>query len=71
MGVEDEVDWHTMVAVDKSTKKGTEAVPTAIPNPSRAGRVKVVPQTGKQRPKWNVGIVASSVKIRTLDMTML
>ena len=41
VGVEDEVDWHTTMAVDKSRKEGTEVVPTRVLDPPQAGRSQV------------------------------
>ena len=35
-----------------------EVVPTVVLDPAQARGVKVAPETGKQRPKWNVGTVA-------------
>ena len=58
MGVEDEVGQHTTVATENSRKEGTEEVATVVLNPPQVGGVKAVPETGKQRPTRNAGIVA-------------
>ena len=55
VGVGDEVDRHAIVVANRSRKEGTEAVPTTVPYPPQGGGVKAAPETGKQRPKRNVG----------------
>ena len=52
-----EVDRHAMVATDKSRIKGIIDMPTTVLDPPRVGGVKAVPETSKQRPQWNAGIV--------------
>ena len=64
VGVEDEVDWHTTMAVDKSRKEGTEVVPIAVPDHPQVGGVKAAPEISKQRPNKNVGIVAGKATTR-------
>ena len=56
MGVEDEVDRHTIVAAKKSMKEGTEGVKTIVWDLPRG--VKVVPETSKQKPIQNVRTIA-------------
>ena len=53
----DNVGRHAMEAADKSKTEGIIEILTANPNPPEAGKVKVAPETNKQRTKRNVGIV--------------
>ena len=58
MGMEDMVGPHAIAATDKSKNKGRGILSTAVPDPPQAGGVKATPETGNQRPTWNVDIVA-------------
>ena len=58
MIVVDEALRHTMEAVDKSKTEGIIVMPTTVLDPPKVGGVKAVPETGKESPQWNVGIVA-------------
>ena len=46
-----------MMAADKSKIRGIIDMPTTVLDPPRVGGVKAVPETSKQRPRWNAGIV--------------
>ena len=54
----DEVDWHTMVVVDKSKIKGIIDMLTIVLNPPRGGGVKAASKTSNQRLTQNASIVA-------------
>ena len=57
--MEDEADQYAPVTTDKSRKADTEVRRhNGGPDPPQVGGVKAVPETAKQRPKRNVGIVA-------------
>ena len=64
MGVEDEVDRHTIVEANKSRKEGTEGVLTVVLDLPQAGGVKAAPEIGKQKLTRNVGIVARKATMR-------
>ena len=58
MVIVDEVGRHTMEVLDKSKTEGIRAVLTAVPDPWEVGGVKAVPETSKESPQRNVGIVS-------------
>ena len=62
--MEEGLDRHTLVAIDKSRKEGTEVVPIAVPDHPQVGGVKAAPEISKQRPNKNVGIVAGKATTR-------
>ena len=57
MVVEDEVDWHAMVATKKNTVNKIIDMPTVVPDPALVGVIMAALKTGKTRLRWNVGIV--------------
>ena len=57
----EEADWHAMEAPDMNRTEGTEVVPTAVPNPPRAGGVKAALVPGKGRLRRIASIVAKGV----------
>ena len=57
-GVKDEVHRLTIMAADKSRVKGIINIPTTVPDPPLASRVKEAPKTGKQRSRRKPSIVA-------------
>ena len=61
----DEGGRHTMEASDKSSIEGIIVMQTTVPDPPKVGGVKAVPETGKESPQWNVGIVARKATGRT------
>ena len=58
MGVVDEAGRHAMEAAGKTRNKGTENVPTTVPDPPGAGGVMAAPEDGKRRLQRNAGTVA-------------
>ena len=58
MVVVDEDCWHAMEVADKSRTQGIIEMLTIVPDPSRVRGVTAVPEVGKERPRWTVGIVA-------------
>ena len=54
----EEVGRHAMKVADMSKTKGTEMVPTVALDRPEARGFKVAPETDKESPQRNVGIVA-------------
>ena len=58
MVVVDEAEQHAMEAADRSRTRGIIEMSTTVPDPPRVGGVKAMPETGKESPRRNAGIVS-------------
>ena len=56
--VVDEVGRHALEATDKNKIEGMKVVSTTVPDPPEARGVKGAPETSKESPRRNAGIVA-------------
>ena len=59
-----ETGQHAIEVTDKSRTEGIIVMPTVVSDPPEAGGVKAVPETGKESPQWNVGIVGGMATSR-------